>query len=108
MKLPHITGKHYAKLYGTAITIFNLLKEDHNPRLDKMRRERPPDQQLRILQVNTSDRSGGAQRSAWNLFQIYRARGHKSWLAVGYKRTDDPDVLVIQNGNRLPLLRHYR
>ena len=69
--------------------------------------EHPPDRQLRILQVNTSDRSGGAQRVAWNLFQTYRARGHKSWLAVGYKRTDDPDVLVISHGNRLPCLWHY-
>jgi glycosyltransferase involved in cell wall biosynthesis len=69
-----------------------------------MRMERPPGQHLRILQVNTSDRSGGAQRAAWNLFQTYRARGHKSWLAVGYKRTDDLDVLVLPKGNRLPLL----
>src|SRR5262245_16797213 len=69
-----------------------------------MRMEHPPERQLRILQVNTSDRSGGAQRAAWNLFQTYRARGHKSWLAVGYKRTDDPDVLVIPKGNRFPSL----
>jgi hypothetical protein len=25
-KLPHITGKHYAKLYGKAITMYNLSK----------------------------------------------------------------------------------
>ena len=62
------------------------------------------DRPLSILQVNTSDGSGGAQRVAWNLFQTYRARGHKSWLAVGYKSTDDPDVLVIPKGNRLPFL----
>lgn len=52
---------------------------------------------LRILQVNTADQAGGAERSAWNLFQVYRARGHGSWLAVGYKRTADPDVIVIPN-----------
>ena len=55
--------------------------------------ERP----LRILQVSTVDIKGGAERVAWNLFTAYRARGHSSWLAVGEKRTDDPDVLIIPN-----------
>lgn len=72
-----------------------------------MRIEHPPYRQLRILQVNTSDRFGGAERSAWNLFRAYRERGHKSWLAVGYKRTDDADVLVIPNGDRRPSWWHY-
>ncbi|BFU93662.1 MAG: Glycosyl transferase group 1 [Nitrospira sp.] len=52
---------------------------------------------LRILQVCTADRAGGAERSAWNLYRAYKDRGHESWLAVGTKRTDDPDVLVIPN-----------
>src|SRR6516164_2835190 len=69
---------------------------------NKMKGESPPDKQLRILQVNSSDGGGGAERAAWNLFHTYRARGHKSWLAVGYKRTEDPDVLVVANG-----LGHY-
>jgi glycosyltransferase involved in cell wall biosynthesis len=72
-----------------------------------MSMEHPPHQQLRILEVSTSDRSGGAERSAWNLFRAYRERGHKSWLAVGYKRTDDPDVLVISNGGRRPSRWHH-
>ena len=50
---------------------------------------------MRILQVNTSDVGGGAEGSAWNLFQAYRKRGHESWLAVGFKRSSDPDVLEI-------------
>jgi glycosyltransferase involved in cell wall biosynthesis len=50
---------------------------------------------LRILQVSTTDRGGGAEGSAWNLFQAYRALGHDSWLAVGYKYSDDPNVLQI-------------
>ena len=53
------------------------------------------DRPLRILQVSTADRAGGAERSAWNLFEAYRARGHASWLAVGYKQGDDPDVSLI-------------
>src|SRR5215475_10374459 len=52
---------------------------------------------LRILQVCTADRMGGAERIPWSLFQAYRDRGHHSWLAVGRKYTDDSDVMVIPN-----------
>ncbi len=52
---------------------------------------------LRILQVSSSDISGGAQKVAWNLFQSYRMRGYGSSLAVGQKLSDDPDVLLISN-----------
>ena len=52
---------------------------------------------MRILQVSTSDLAGGAEGSAWNLFQAYRKRGHDSWLAVGHKRSNDSDVLEIPN-----------
>jgi glycosyltransferase involved in cell wall biosynthesis len=55
--------------------------------------ERP----LRILQVSTYDTIGGAEKVAWNLFQTYRARGYGSWLAVGHKLGNDPDVWVIPN-----------
>ena len=55
---------------------------------------------MKILQVSTSDLAGGAERSAKNLAGAFRARGHDSWLAVGSKRTDDPDVLVIPNDAR--------
>jgi glycosyltransferase involved in cell wall biosynthesis len=56
---------------------------------------RPRD--LRILQVSTADVRGGAEQVAWNLFRAYRARGYASWLAVGEKHSDDPDVHVIPN-----------
>lgn len=52
---------------------------------------------MRILQVSTSDVAGGAERSARNLADAYRARGHESWLAVGRKQTDDANVFVIPN-----------
>ena len=55
--------------------------------------------ELAILQVSTSDRGGGAERVAWNLFQAYRQHGLPSWLAVGYKRSDDPDILLVPNGD---------
>jgi glycosyltransferase involved in cell wall biosynthesis len=52
---------------------------------------------MKILQVSTSDIAGGAERSASNLARMYRELGHQSWLAVGHKRTADPDVLEIPN-----------
>ena len=55
---------------------------------------------LRILQVNTFDVAGGAERISWELHHEYRRRGHPSWLAVGRQRSDDPDVF------RLPHDRH--
>lgn len=52
---------------------------------------------MRILQVSMADVAGGAESSARNLFQAYRADGHESWLAVGHKRSADPDVVIIPN-----------
>src|SRR5262249_50304220 len=37
-------------------------------------------EKLHILQVNTDDLSGGAQKVALGLFQTYRGLGHASWL----------------------------
>jgi glycosyltransferase involved in cell wall biosynthesis len=54
---------------------------------------------LRILQVNTADRGGGAAKVAWGLFQNYRTRGYASWLAVRSKHTADADVLPLPNDN---------
>src|SRR5262249_25040689 len=44
-----------------------------------------------------SDIGGGAEKVAWDLFQSYRSRGYASWLAVGHKRSNDSDVLLIPN-----------
>lgn len=52
---------------------------------------------LRILQVSTYDIAGGAERIAWDLHTAYRAHGHHSWLAVGIKKSQNPDVFPIQN-----------
>jgi glycosyltransferase involved in cell wall biosynthesis len=51
---------------------------------------------LGILQLSTFDTFGGAARVAWTLFQGYRRLGHDSWLAVGHRRSDDPDVFALQ------------
>ena len=53
------------------------------------------DSTLRILQVSTVDIAGGAEKIAWDLFTSYRALQHRSWLAVGTKRSLDKDVLPI-------------
>ena len=50
-----------------------------------------------IVQINTRDRRGGAERVAWNLFQAYQERGRASWLVVGKKYSNDPHVWEIAN-----------
>lgn len=54
-----------------------------------------------ILQVSASDYGGGAEGSAWKLFNSYRNLGLKSFLAVGEKHSRDQDVLIIPNGDNL-------
>jgi len=50
---------------------------------------------MRILQVSTYDKGGGAEAIAWQLFDHYRRRGHQSVIAVGEKSGDDPQVLPL-------------
>jgi glycosyltransferase involved in cell wall biosynthesis len=50
---------------------------------------------LSILQVSPLDLGGGAQHIAWNLCQAYRQLGIDSWMAVGKKRGQDPQVFEI-------------
>jgi glycosyltransferase involved in cell wall biosynthesis len=63
------------------------------PLMDKLAMQRP----LRVVQVNTRDHRGGAERVVWNLHQAYRRRGINTWLAVGRKFSDDPGVVTIPN-----------
>lgn len=55
------------------------------------------DRPLRILQINTADFGGGDCSVVWNLFQAYRARGHRSSLVVGYKKREDPEIFILPN-----------
>lgn len=50
---------------------------------------------MRILQVNTVDIGGGAGNVVWELFRSYRSLGHSCALAVGWKRSEDPNVRII-------------
>lgn len=52
---------------------------------------------LRILQINTSDDGGGAERLAYNLHRAYRERGCHAVMAVRSKRTQDLFVKEIPN-----------
>jgi glycosyltransferase involved in cell wall biosynthesis len=57
--------------------------------------ERP----LCILQVNTTDVMGGAEKVAFNLLHEYRRRGYDAWLAVGHKLGDDPHISEIRHAD---------
>lgn len=48
-----------------------------------------------ILQVNAADIAGGAEGISWNLHCAYRNLGYRSWLAVGKRKSNDPNVCVI-------------
>jgi len=50
---------------------------------------------VKVLQVSTADRAGGAEAVALELHRGLRGRGHEAWLAVGYRRTDEEGVLEI-------------
>ncbi len=52
---------------------------------------------MRILQISTSDRTGGAAQVAWRLHRSFRARGHDAWMVVGTRTTDDGNVVRIPN-----------
>jgi glycosyltransferase involved in cell wall biosynthesis len=53
---------------------------------------------MNILSLSTVDLGGGAERVAWQLFDAFRARGHRCRLSVGLRRGQDPDVVRIDNG----------
>ena len=54
---------------------------------------------MHILQISTADKAGGAESVAWQLFHAYRNCGHGSALAVGCKRSQDPDVVELTHDN---------
>lgn len=62
---------------------------------------------LSLLQISTNDTGAGAEKVAWNFFRGYREAGYRSWLAVGTKRGDDPDVLQIPRVTSGPSSRYW-
>ena len=55
---------------------------------------------LTILQVSTYERRGGAEQVARNLFEAYRAQGHRSHLAVGRGAASDAGVIALEGRRR--------
>jgi glycosyltransferase involved in cell wall biosynthesis len=63
---------------------------------------------MNILQVNTWDLCGGAEKISWTLHHAYQACGHNAWLAVGYRRTQAPNIFLIpQDDCRSPWARFW-
>ncbi|WP_455371662.1 glycosyltransferase, partial [Petrachloros mirabilis] len=62
---------------------------------------------MRILQVSTYDKGGGAEAVAWQLFEEYRRRGHASVMAVGEKRSGDMDVISLSRAADSSLLERW-
>ncbi|MDT8390960.1 MAG: glycosyltransferase [Lentisphaeria bacterium] len=50
---------------------------------------------MNILQINTADIGGGAERVAWDLYHGYSTEGHQAELVVGRKHSSDPFVFEI-------------
>jgi len=53
-----------------------------------------------ILQLNTSDIGGGAEKVALDLHHSYLKKGLSAYLAVGRKERDIPNVLWIDNDSK--------
>jgi glycosyltransferase involved in cell wall biosynthesis len=66
-----------------------------NPPL-AIRRHRTP-RNMKILQLSHSERAGGAEKVAYDLFQAYREHGHYSYMAVGHKKTEEEGIFIIPN-----------
>lgn len=56
------------------------------------------DDSLTILQVNSYDVGGGAEKVAVELRRLYAEMGHESYLAVGRKRGVGPNVFQVRHG----------
>ncbi|MBE8233322.1 MAG: glycosyltransferase [Endozoicomonadaceae bacterium] len=57
---------------------------------------------MKILQVNTHDKGGGAEQVAYSLYKGIQAAGHDSRLAVGWQHVDDVNIVELnpdQHGN---------
>lgn len=48
---------------------------------------------MKILQISTYDRAGGAEKVAFDLQQAYQELGHDVRMLVRHKKTDDPTVV---------------
>lgn len=64
---------------------------------------------MRILHISTTDKAGGAEKMAYELFRQARLRGHDARLAVGRRTIDDPAIIEFPNdGYRNPWSAFWR
>lgn len=47
--------------------------------------------------MNAADEGGGAEKIAVTIFHALRAKGNASWMAVGRRKTADPDVFATRD-----------
>lgn len=52
---------------------------------------------MNIVQISTADIGGGAENIALSLHGAYKNAGHSSRLVVGSKRSNDVDIIDLQN-----------
>jgi glycosyltransferase involved in cell wall biosynthesis len=50
---------------------------------------------IKILHVNHHEKNGGAARIASTLYKEYRKQGLNSWMVVGIKQSNDPNVFKM-------------
>src|SRR5204862_7491432 len=60
---------------------------------------------LGVLLVNRNAQGGGAERVALSLQEGLSRRGHRSWLAVGRRNLDRPDIFQVPRSRAPALLR---
>jgi len=52
---------------------------------------------LKILEIGTTDTKGGAAMVSWELKAGLEKLGHEAYMAVGFKRSDDPKIFDVFN-----------
>ncbi len=55
------------------------------------------DKKLKILEIGTTDTKGGAALVSWELKARLKKLGHEVYMAVGFKRSDDPNIFDVFN-----------
>ncbi|MDO9085181.1 MAG: glycosyltransferase [Anaerolineaceae bacterium] len=61
----------------------------------------------RILQINSSDLAGGAERVSYNLHKSYIKKGLHSWLVVGKKHSLDEDIFELDHFKNKNYIARY-
>ena len=63
---------------------------------------------MSILNVSRRSEGGGADKLAFELVKGLRSRGHRAWLAVGNRDSDDPAIIEIPDTRHNAMARAAR